>query len=224
MAVARALETASTWRSRPAPASARAWPTSCPAILYAVAQQEEGGRLHAHHQPAGAAHGEGSAHARADPAGEVQLHHAQRPGQLPLHPPPAQGHAAGRQPLHLLRGRGAAAHPRMVQDHHRRQPVGLRRRAGPEGLGAGLFRARPVLAQALRPPVRFRQGPRHLLLPARAQSHPLLGRAGVEPHAVLHAARRPGGGESRAASCSATTSSSSTRRTRWSTSPPGTSG
>ena len=48
--------------------------------------------------------------ARADPAGEVQLHDAQGPGQLPLHPPPAQGRPTGRQPVHLFRGRGVAAH------------------------------------------------------------------------------------------------------------------
>src|ERR1035441_9105654 len=61
----------------------------------------------------------------------------------------------------------------MVQDHHRRQPVGLRGGTGPESVGAGLLRAGAVRAQALWLPVRFRQGSPHLLLPAREQPHPI---------------------------------------------------
>jgi hypothetical protein len=38
----------------------------------------------------------------------------------------------------------------MVEGNQGRQPVGFRRRAGPESLGAGLFRARAVLAENLR--------------------------------------------------------------------------
>ena len=47
-----------------------------------------------------------------------------------------------------------------------------------------------VLAESLRLPVRFRQGPRRLFFPAGAEQIPFLGRAGAEPHAVFHAARR----------------------------------
>ena len=45
----------------------------------------------------------------AGPAGEVQLHDAEGARELPLHAPAAQGDAAGRQPVHLARDRGAAS-------------------------------------------------------------------------------------------------------------------
>ena len=57
-------------------------------------------------------------------------------------------------------------------------------------MGAGLFRARFVLAENLRASVRFRQGPRRLFFPAGAQPDSVIGRAGVESHAVFHAAGR----------------------------------
>ena len=75
-------------------------------------------------------------------AGEIQLHDAQRPRELSLHAPAAKGDAAVRQPVHVVRGRGTPAHLRMVEGNQGRQPVGFRHRAGPESLGAGLFRAR----------------------------------------------------------------------------------
>ena len=190
----------------------------------AMAKKKKAVISHPHDQSAGTAHRKGPADARAGPAGGFQLHDAQGPRQLPLHPPPAQGDAAVRQPVHFLRSRGTAAHLRVVQDHQRRQPLGFRGRAGPEGLGAGLLRARALLAQDLRLPVRVRQGStRSVSSSARASAFSAVGRAGAEPHAVFHAAGRPGGGNRRAASCSGTISSSSTRRTRWSTSPPSTS-
>jgi Rad3-related DNA helicase len=58
-------------------------------------------------------------------AGEIQLCHAQGPRELSLHAPVAKGHAAKSAMVHLLRGRGIAAHLRMVQDHQGRQPVGF---------------------------------------------------------------------------------------------------
>ena len=73
-----------------------------------------------------------------------------------------------------------------------RQPVGFRDRAGSQGVGAGLLRARPVLAQNLRPSIGFRQGPRPLFFPARAQPDPVGGCGDSESHAVFHAAGRRG--------------------------------
>ncbi|MEI2727412.1 MAG: DEAD/DEAH box helicase [Verrucomicrobiota bacterium] len=58
----------------------------------------------------------------------------------------------------------------------------------PKVWGAGLLRARALLAQNLRLPIRLRQGSRDLFLPTGAQSDSVCGRAGVESHAVLHVA------------------------------------
>jgi ATP-dependent DNA helicase DinG len=93
---------------------------------------------------------------RAAGAGEVQLRDAEGPRELSLHAPAAKGDAAERQSVHVVRGRGIAAHLRMVEGNQGRQPVGFFHRAGPESLGAGLFRARAVFAENVRAPVRFR--------------------------------------------------------------------
>ncbi len=87
--------------------------------------EEEGRRLNAHDQLAGAAHAERPADARSDPAGGVQVHDAEGPGELSLHPPAPKGDAAIGQPVYFLGSGGAAADIRVVQDHHRRQPVGF---------------------------------------------------------------------------------------------------
>ena len=87
---------------------------------------------------------------RAAGAGEIQLRDAEGPRQLSLHAPAAKGDAAERQSVHVVRSRGTAAHLRMVEGNQGRQPVGFRHRAGPESVGAGLFRARAVLAENVR--------------------------------------------------------------------------
>ena len=56
VAVARALENGEHLAVEAGTGVGKSLAYLVPAILYAVAQQEEGGHLHAHHQPAGAAH------------------------------------------------------------------------------------------------------------------------------------------------------------------------
>ena len=160
-----------------------------------------------------------------DPAGEVQLHDAQGPGQLPLHAPPPQGRPAGGQPLHLVRGRGTAAHPRMVQDHHRRQPVGFRRSSRTRRSGrrsapsAGC--ARPSSAATRPTSARITAS---VSSSARATASSSVRRAGAEPHAVLHPARRPGGGNRGRHPLPQRLRDLRRGAPRWNTSPPGTSG
>jgi len=161
--------------------------------------EKEGGGFHPHHQFAGTAHGKGFADARDRPGfaagtAEIQFHDAQGPRELSLHAPFAKSDAAGRQSVHVVGIRGTQAHLRVVEGNHGRQPVGFRHRTGYESMGAGLFRAGFVLAENLRASVRFRQGPRGLFFSAGAEPHFVLGRAGVESHAVFHAARRRGRG------------------------------
>ena len=191
-----------------------------PAILFAVAQKKKADRFHAHDQFAGAAYRKGFADARrrawrAAGAGEIHLRDAEGPRQLSLHAPPAKSHAAERQSVHLLRGGGIAAHLRVVEGNQGRQPVGFRIRAGPESVGASLFRTRVVFAENVRASVGFCQGPRPLFLPARAEPHLVRRRRDFEPHALFHAAGRRGRGTWKAAFCSKTISWFSTRRTRW---------
>ena len=58
-------------------------------------------------------------------AGEIQLRDAQGPRELSLHAPAAKGDAAERQSVHVVRGRGIAAHLRMVEGNQGRQLVGF---------------------------------------------------------------------------------------------------
>ena len=82
--------------SRPAPAWARASPTSCPGIIHAIGPVAAADRLDPHDLPAGADRDEGPAALpaplrvgrRAPALREIQVRRARRQGQLPLHHPP----------------------------------------------------------------------------------------------------------------------------------------
>ena len=77
-----------------------------------------------------------------------------------MHPPPGQGPLPGPPAFHLPRRGGIGAHLGMVPKNRGRQPLGLRRRAGPQRLAAGLFGARLVQSPPVRARVGLRQGGR----------------------------------------------------------------
>jgi len=77
------------------------------------------------------------------------------------------------------------------------QPLGFQRGAGRQSLGPGLLRARLVLPQDLRTPIRMVQRPSPLLLSAGPVPDSFLRRAGAQSHAFLYAARGDGGGKRR---------------------------
>jgi len=88
-----------------------------PAILFAVARKKKAGYLPPHHQPAGAAHRKDLPVLKT--VLPVEFSHAMLKGRQNylLHPPPAQGHGAANELVHVARAKRAGAHLRMVEEN-----------------------------------------------------------------------------------------------------------
>ncbi len=195
-----------------------------PAILFAVARKEKGRRLHAHHQFAGAAYEKDLPMLAQILPVKVQFAMLKGRGNYLCTRRLQKAMQQGGNLFTSSEGRGTAAHLRMVENHHATAACRISTWSRTRRCGR-----RSAPSTALCSPKKcgfpsdFAKDNPRLLFSARARANPLLRRAGAEPHAVFHAARRRWTRRRRAASCSKTISSIFDEAHRWSTSRRGTS-